>query len=295
MPERGPNPEAEKAHWEQELARRDEEIITSLGPKDIERLKGLYTENLTRKKKRIVGVRSEDLFHLMQCIKKGGMPSESLVNQAERFTKNEAAGFYLAANPESEALKRRFSKADYESASFREMTQDNIVGYGYISSAGESIRRNIIPHIDVPRMAEAYKQAMGHADASDANMLNEVLARVGMACHDQDAGYNPDETGHEAMKAIVTGGEGKIPKEVLLSYLDQLVERKGMIIAFNEKVFEGAEVFLANDDRKTERKANEVIIIPTNKTIPLEAIEGFEVLGDYEERVLERLGVVEKE
>lgn len=267
-------------------------ILASLSEADIRRVRALRSENLTKERHRILGVRSEDLFYFLQCVQQGFIP----VAVHELRGKSGDSHLYLAPNPESRYLREQEPDAFNPGSSFKRMVEMNVGTYGDIAKA-QALYRSVVARIpdreafnrDVCRYtyrhyASLYYESpeqMGIEMAGE-DYYNDLLASFS----ESRPAYKDDEL--DEAQAILYRALPELATTLKPSFeavLRSLPRRSGILVGFSEEI---ARRYV--EDRKAEDADDLAYHIPDGR-LPLEHVVGFEPLGEYEDDALAGLGI----
>jgi hypothetical protein len=270
------------------ISEKEHQIISDLSRGQIAQVKSLHLDNLNLKKSEIIGVRCEDIFYFLQCIRQGFI---SCLSGELMFKPSD---FCVAVNPESDKIRSLPIQENIKSVSFKEAIVDTIEDYGGIS-AKQYIYRNIISMIDgqenfwkeMDRVLEAkfgrqYLEKDEDEDHEcDMAMVKEIyFAEIVKEIKNINTIYIQTQSIPKTKFPLLWALNEKV--QINLSDLLRTRERKGIIIGFNAKL-------LDNSKLDKEGCMNELSLFIEDGRVKLEAIVGFEALGDFEDKVLEMI------
>lgn len=310
MPEKIWNSEASSLF----LTEREQKLVDSLSEEHKETLRHLLSPNLTSKKKQIVGIRSEDLLYFLECVQRGYIPVSQDFTLRGKI-ENDCPVYHLSINPDSEKLAAEHSEYLEEFSteeSFEELAEHNVRLYGH-AGIPAGIYRNIFPAIkDMDAfygdLAERYhhtifpNQETISAEeiankTSRALLLEELMEEVtGTLLARKISPFSEYilKTGVSVKASsviIVLAKHIDAAKMNLGEYsvlLNNLRERTGICVAFNNDTL---EKFKVETRELYIDSGNELIIrIPDGK-LPISCVQGFETMGNFEDELLESLGV----
>jgi hypothetical protein len=264
------------------LTQVEQQVLDSLTEKDVELVKRLRLGNLTKEKARIVGVRSEDLLFLLESIQRGFIPAE---------IETDPGKYYVAANPESTFILANQPEAieSSHSKTFGDLTRREIEFAGTFDVVQHAVERNLLSGGSakeklLKELRHFYRGLKYNADELN---LKEFYRDVA-----EDLTVNPGvlrfhSRSRPALALLSRHIEEALPPDAARNFLQSLTIRKGVVLAFNEKL-------LANYRFLHADHADMVIHIPTGK-VGLDTLLGFETLGDFEDSVLEKIGASEND
>lgn len=255
----------------------------------------MHSENLTKKKGSIVGVRSEDLLFLLESVHRGYLPA----GQGTRF--KEEGYFYLVPNPESTLLQGNRKDLIYNPKvqnaatalrTFPEMVDENISQYGNSAVLG-AIHRNFFPLVQnwdglVEKINKFYGESGLGLDIIQEKLLEGLakIARQSKEIQRPIASFTPNnrylfDLFHESVGHSIDRN----------SLQDQLVlfsERSSIMIAFSNALVED---YVATNAVDVVDTGDEFAVAVPDGKLPLDYIVGFESLGEFEDRILSELGI----
>ncbi len=282
------------------LTRREEKILESLTPENIETLRRLRSDNLTLHKREIVGVRSEDIMYFLQCIQKGYIPVEPVEVMSYKAT--EKPYFYVTPNPDSTAIHERpeLLKALKGVHSFEDTIRHNSSLYGTIGVRA-AIFHNIFPLVKDPKgLLRSWSKIQPFRPSQEVE--NETTRMIWLETYLK---YVVDEIleAQRNKSKLRFHQPSRLPKlsllgdhippkyaDAVLASLTQFTSRGGMSLAFNRSLLKYAGSGDRRDDKGVHTIDEVTFEIPSKK-LELDAVLGFEPLGEFEDKVLERLGI----
>lgn len=237
-------------------------------------LQRLYTPNLSQYKNDIVGLRAEEFFFFLRSIQEGRLPT---TGNKVMFKCN--GGIYLTPNPDSHVLNQctdgLVRKVAQGSVDFGEAAEHTVGTYYYVAQMNPLIRE-VRPYIHneselVDKWTEDKKDPTKTENFYQA-LIDEIL--TGRA----DFNHRYRFPIHFLLKEHIQPED----RDGVLNILRKLAQRAGIIIGFNDllvsrygmpKVGDGTDIFFN---------------IPQG-FVDLDCIVGFEVLGDFEEGIVNRI------
>lgn len=274
------------------LLRPERAILESLSEKDIECVSAIKSESLTKERHRILGVRSEDLFHFLACVKQGYLP----VAVHELRGKSGSSHLYLSANPESEYFAQQDPDMFCKGATFQKMVRSNLVSYGRIAKL-QAIFRNVIQKIpdriaferEVCEYGFHYYGQLYYSSAEEMGIemagedfYNDLLTMLTKPTIDPYLSqvFETEEILFRALPQLKTS-----LKSSFQSLIHSLPQRSGICLAFSDEI---ARVY--KEDATANDGEDLVYYIPDGR-LPIKYVVGFESLGEYEDEVLAELGI----
>lgn len=127
------------------LSDAEKEIITYLSSREALRVLDLQKENLDAERGRMVGIRSEDLFILLDSVHKGYIS----VGSTELMSKRVATNLHITPNPESTYMKQHNPDMviQFAHSQFSDFIKENLDYYSTIA-VKQGIFRNLISLLD---------------------------------------------------------------------------------------------------------------------------------------------------
>ena len=234
----------------------------------------MYKPNLAREKNCIIGVRSEDLFFILQAITIGQFPIGG------NGVRNKGQGFFLTPNPEHSYCKT-LQKNNPETLrllpTYQEAIRKNLMLYGGIAIIAP-FNREIRPHIQDEMILVKGEDEYDNGEPAES-LVETFYHRMA-----RDLGSIPgvcnvkDYTNRLPRLKIILDSPGLV-RDSTADFLDGIKRRKPVLIGFNEKL---------NQYARAEPGEGEVDIVYQIEadTIPLDTLVGFEVVGDVEEQIV---------
>lgn len=279
----------------QPLSGIEVEIVESITPEQKRMLALWHKANLSKEKDLIVATRSEDIIYFLQCVQQGyiHVGGKGLRVKGNENNRNY---FFVTPNPESQDLKLNRPDLLVEGLppTFAESIHTNRKYYkvGMI----QAVRRNLI----VPYVMDEEFEVVAYA-IYDRYCLNpggreypatkievfysklaEELEEIREDCFDLK---NQKPCLFALGKILEKRG---VNMESTVSFLKSLGSRGSICLAFNNKLIEG---YKSTADENSVDSADEFVIEVPDGKLPLDVILGLEALGDFEEAVLDKLGV----
>lgn len=270
------------------ISEKEHAIIDSLSEPEKELAQQLHKPNLSKYKDQIVGMRSEDLYYFLSCIKQGYIPTAP-----GHVRDREPSGrmFFLTPNPENAALKERVPEypEGLEYTKFNEMAQHNNETYGYIGAA-QGIYRDLMEAglvEDPDAVAIEYMKIVDPSiNFEDTGHVRESFW-LGLANDfktNKLIDFNPSNRGSVAIYCL---GKHIAPESqnAALQIIQDVKKRQSIFIAFNDKILD----YQLSSDSNDVNAPNELVAKVPDGKIPMDAVLGFETQGDYEDEIMERL------
>lgn len=266
------------------ITTKEMNIIESLTLSQINVFKGEILENMNNVKKDVVGVRSEDLFFLLSCIQQN-----KLMMSGSRLMSKEKGHFYLTPNPESLAIQNQPQVlSGIQIKNFHETVEHNLRRHKYNRIAlASAIYLNFVSNLSDQTQSMFEREIP--QESSDIGICWENF-------------FSGVEQEIEKAKKEKLGNPLKMPNRypflsVLSKHIDESILDKswdflknlgcrgGVLLGFNEKVFENNQLFSRHASIHDE--GYEVVVsIPSNQ-VEIDCLVGFEPLGVFEEKVIE--------
>lgn len=269
------------------LTKKEKEVLNTLSQTDISLVKKLKSENLNARKKEIIGVRSEDIIFLLDCIHKGKIPCEKFEIMA-KISDKEQPSFYMTPNPESEYLSKNNPAAleDCKEKTFLKMSSGNIGMYSEIAIK-QVISREIMPMLKYREGLGDELQGQFRGDCESVNIekfLSGLAQEILLGKVTEEIFKMP-----RRLPAFYILGkclkENNVDPLSLLPLLRPLSKRGGVLIAFDSDYFKDYD-----DESRMFGIGNELVFKIPSRQIEIGSIIGFEPLGEFEDKVLERIG-----
>jgi hypothetical protein len=276
------------------LTEREGLILQALNADDIEKVRSLHSKSLTKQKERIVGVRVEDLLYLLESVHAGHMP----VKEGTRF--KEEGYFYLVPNPESLLLQKErqdliynpdIQNADSALRTFPEALDE---AFRYTESAAiAAIHRNLVPLVqDWEPLVKSVNKFYGESDLGKdiiQERLLEGLIKTAQTSIENGRPITSFTPNNRYLFDLFDEALGhSIPRDVLGQQLVDFSQRSSVVVAFNETLLHNRT---ATNKLGIVHSGNEFAVRVSGGELPLDCIAGFESLGEFEDRVLNELGI----
>jgi len=280
------------------ITSEEEAFLKTLTPADIEKVRQLKIDNLFKERVRVIAVRSEDLIYLLRCIKEGYIPTKSF-HLTGKYTEEESDQFlYATYNPDSDYIKEHESElvAHVSSRGFESTAKDVFLGnlrlYAKIAKK-QAIWRNLMPLVKDRAAMEKDLVKLGIADSYGQveweDFFDDLIRHGGgRGMTDQDCGWSTFRNPFNFLFSHLK--EGTYDKEDMRAFMNTLEERGGVMIGLDNRTAEDYEYISDARDTRVHGFDEIVFKIPDGK-LPLDMLVGFEVLGEFEDDVLERLGI----
>lgn len=271
----------------EQLQKPEQEIVKALTAEDIQRLASLRVDNLTKRKAAIVGVRSEDLWFLLKSVHEGALPA-----QGSTKIRGKSPGFFVTANPESGYLKAHHPEVVAASIdkTFKRAAMENARLYAHEIAVAQAVSRALFPLFDQAQLEEELRKRIPDTttELSRDNLYEDFWGDLvkdiqGLTKEKFSPHRFPDIN-------FLLSRIANIPPASALKFLENLNKRSGVCIAFNEKLLASQKI-ITHQASEANVGCEMVIEVPDNR-LSLETIEGFEVLGEAEESLLDRLGII---
>lgn len=266
---------------ESRLFQREKAIIDRITPQNRKLLLSLRRDNLVKERAHIVGVRSEDLIHFLECLERGYIPvgGEGIRGKAETLDH-----LYITSNPESQYLQTYepdLIEEQDRGLHFKDFTLKNIRLYSEVAAI-QAFRREIISDLDESELVEK-ELARIRARENGNVMIGEAREEF----YKDFSKYIRGGAKEQSMKDLQVALKSK--PEILERYKDLvplLPSRGGIILAFSDKL---TKQYKGTVDRRVIHDDSEIAFpVPSGK-LSLDVIYGFEPLGDFEDAILEQL------
>ncbi len=278
-----------------ELPEAENAILNQITPADKEKLRAWRKANLTKERGNIVAIRSEDLLYFLECVHRGYIPVGQGPIRGKIF--GGPNDFFVTPNPESRYLK--------DSAR-------NLLDRNYSGDFSRAVNSNLNIYSDIGRI-----QAMHRNILTPYNITEEELEELNRKFFHKtfpalEGGTSTEDYLAELAKETETMAEADncfklLNKKPALFFLGELLRAKGVKnldslakLLFNMNLKDRGSIFLAfneklvrNYEATTDRVdvgGEFVVNVPDGK-LSLDTIYGFETLGDFEDEILEQLGV----
>lgn len=284
-------PKVETGLTEEEL-----EVLRQLNSKDIGRLTTLYTKNLLLKKDEIVAVRSEDLIYFLKCIHDGYLPvgTGPIMNKGSA---NIGENFFVTPNPDHVDIKQNPESFPALSASLRGAISSNYEMYGFIATKNALYRNFISKEIsneEFDNLSCQYGVKYGLEDTDEfkdvpLSLLREnFLGKLSEEIQEFEngnsvLGQNRTPAFFILSQYMLSNG---VDSNALIQKLNKFKNRGSIVIAFNNKILKYDTI---PDGRHCIDEA--IFSIPEGR-VDLDMILGFETMGEFEDDIIELLGII---
>lgn len=267
-----------------EVLPAEQRVLESLTPQDVEIVRRLKRENILREKEHVVGIRSEDLIHFLECVHLGYIPIGS-GGFRERRTEN--GYLFVTTNSESSLLRTQHPDLIPERLReelFRVTAQTNVNVYAQTAMI-QAVRREIMPYVDEPALVEQKRLRLQRDQDEPVleSVAREELYRDIVLDIEDQSSYTPAT---RSLMALLRG------KPEILSRCRRLYDtaekRGGILLAFGDEL---VRRFSGTTDPRLVHDTKETIYAIPDGRLPLATLQGFEPLGEFEDGVLELLGI----
>jgi hypothetical protein len=284
------------------LSTDEREFIQSLDQATIRKALSFRKDNLTKAKATIVAVRSEDLLFFLECIRNGYIPTAPLNTDTDhahlgimaKHGEDKGENYYfLAPNPDSLALQTAVNNQEpwiqplRLSGNFQNNILDNHRAYGAIAKK-QAIRRKLLAlNIGPQEIITAVLEQEPDNEHIDHLEQGRVLTTFWEDFYNRATDPDPYEMGYslKPLLAKLFLSKGQKPEDVT-TFFDQLENRGGILIAFNDRILTQHHLSVDTEDTSG---VDLCVQIPDPGHLGLDVILGFEALGAFEDDLLDLL------
>lgn len=278
-------------------------------PKKKSELKGLFANDIRSHQSDIISVRSEDLLTFLDYKTRGVIPiyndNESIQNKSEGyfFTTGNFEHKYFTQHPE---LHPKVRMPKYADVKFMNVVQHNINIYPEVAAFTAAFVRNVLPVLkpdwknlgrqlllDIDEHSEVFRE--DYSPSLIAEQLIEQFKNQSKYTYkgkfmteEQFQQLRREPTTFEQLTMLIKEG---VDKRKVFEFLEEVSKtRSGIMVGFNEHILQGEIITEANG--QTDGKY-EIMIKPPNNQIDISnSVVAIESLGEYEDNVLEQLGLI---
>lgn len=250
-------------------------IVRSLTPEHVETIKRWNRDNLAKEKTNVVGVRSEDLFFLLECIQKGSIPVE---------TETTLNRYFIAGNPQSSFLTQHRPDAleTITNTTFADTADENIRLKAPYIVIKRTLERNLLSQ---EKIRESLLEDLHRFYHEQRYTDDELYLREFYFDLAQEVTRNPNVLSFSsptrpALRLLARYAQAVFPPETARLFLSSLANRRGVLMGFNDGIFQKYK-FMGGD--------HEDMVFEVPERLGLETVIGFEPLGEFEDSVLDRL------
>jgi len=264
-------------------------ILEQVTEADKNKLKDWHKAKLVKGKDQIVPIRSEDLLYFLECVHQGYIPVGTSTIRSKGGDVND---FSVTPNPESKEIKRHPELLQPKGPKrFVEAVNTNSLLYSHTARIQRIYRNIITPHVD-PEDLKRIVCEFYETDTSDNDLAGKTEDYFDVLEQETKTAQKHCFNLKNAKPALFLLGEylrsKKVDIEPLEDFLINSQDRGSICLAFNNNLVKNYEATAEKDS--TDSHDEFVLKIPDGK-LSLDTVYGFEALGDFEDAVLDKLGV----
>lgn len=276
------------------ITKHEEDILEKLTPETIEKIRFLKTDNLYSKAKKIVAIRSEDILYLIQSIERGYFSTSPSPLRGKildgALEGSDPAALYATPNPESQLLRDTFADFEISRSTLKKIIHDNLRSYSEIAIV-QAIYRNVWMYI---KDQEKMKKEIGKlyelgVEQDWENFFTHLV-------HEIVRGEIAQDTRSFVSFLLAHLDVSKIDKGNYRSFVKTLPQRGGVVLGIDEEALKKFKTIHSGHKTSAgfpvlEGFGDEVAFVTPDQKFPTDLIVGFEVLGNFEDEILDHLGI----
>lgn len=268
-------------------------------PSKKEKIRSLFSTKLAAVKDQVIGVRSEDILTIIERLQEGRIP----VNFPGEGIRARKKGWYYLTPIETNPFWSTIPGVEFDGgnqSNIYEQTLDNIGLYAHSGAVATALSRNVFPHLQGAYRKEfrrLFKEipgdiGMSTAESIASDLIDEWKAGGGKHVGTERIMRSPNRFPvFNCLLTLVHKEESRIPIGEFL--IKVIKERGGVIVGFTKEVIQGRIASRLFDQESVIHATEEIAVKLKGGFIDLSKnpIIAIEPLGEYEDRILDQLGL----